>query len=79
MCPDTSHTAIEAIGGLNLPGGGGVAPPLKKTLREVKLLSSVNKLSRIIRTVVRNPTEFSKETKGPLSKTVSLKRRVSNP
>ena len=25
----TSHTAIKAIGGLNLPGGG--APPLKKT------------------------------------------------
>ena len=44
-------------------------PPLKKTLREVKLSSYVNEVSRIIRTVVRNPTEFFKETKGPLSKT----------
>ena len=69
MGPDTSHTAIEAIGGLNLPGGGGVAPPLKKTLREVKLLSYVNKVSRVIRTKIRNPTDFFKETKGPLSKT----------
>ena len=71
MGSDTSHTAIEAIGGLNLLGGGGLAP-LKKTLREVKLLSYVNEVSRIIRTVVRNPTEFCKETKGPLTKTVSL-------
>ena len=31
---NTSHTAIEAIGGLNLPGGGGGrCPPFEKTLR----------------------------------------------
>ena len=41
---DTSHTAIKAIGGLNLPGGGGVAPFEENTLREVKWSSSVKKL-----------------------------------
>ena len=40
----TSHTAIEAIGGLNLPGGGAKPPFAKNTLREVKLLSFVKKL-----------------------------------
>ena len=43
----TSHTAIEAIGGLNLPGGGALAPFEKCTLREVKWLSSVNKVNSI--------------------------------
>ena len=27
---DTSHTAIEAIGGSNLPGWGGLRPPFGK-------------------------------------------------
>ena len=27
---DTSHTAIEAIGGLNLPGGGGLKKHIKR-------------------------------------------------
>ena len=57
---------------------GGFAP-VWKTLREVKLLSYVNEVGKIIRTLVRNSTEFCKETKGPLTKTVSLKRIVSNP
>ena len=48
MGSDTSPPAIEAIGGLNLPGGGGGVAPIEKTLREVKLLSYVNKVSRII-------------------------------
>ena len=43
------------------------------------MLSYVNEVGKIIRTLVRNPTEFCKETKGSLTKTVSLKRRVSNP
>ena len=68
MGSDTSHTAIKAIGGLNLPGGGGGAAPFQKPLREVKFLSYVNEAKRIIRTVVRNPTKFCKETKGPLQK-----------
>ena len=56
---NTSHNAIEAIGGLNLPGGGGAAP-FQKTLREVKLLSYVNEVGKIIRKLVRNSTEFCK-------------------
>ena len=63
---------------MNLPGGGGVAPFEENTLREVKWLSYVNEVSKIIGTVVRNPTEFCKETKELLTKTVSRKRRVSN-
>ena len=66
----TSHTALEAIGGLNLTGGG-------ETLREVKLLSSVSKFSRKIRTVVKNPTEFSKETKGRISKNCLTQKESS--
>ena len=41
-------------------------------------MSYVNEVSKIIGTVVRNPTEFCKETKELLTKTVSHKRRVSN-
>ena len=33
----TSHTAIEAIGGLNLPVGG-IRPPLESTLRTCKMV-----------------------------------------
>ena len=36
------------------------------------MLSHVNQVSRIIRTVVRNPIKFSKETQGPLLKTVRI-------
>ena len=68
MGSDTSHTAIEAIGGLNLPGGGGALPPFEKKLRGVNCWSYVNKVSRIIRTAVKNPTEFSKEPKGAFRK-----------
>ena len=53
FCPHTSHIAIEAIGGLNLPdGGGGFAPFEKCTLREVKWLSSVNKVNSIMYVVL---------------------------
>ena len=33
----SSHTAIKAIGGLNLPGGGGVSPHLGKNIKRVKI------------------------------------------
>ena len=58
--------------------GGGLAP-FEKNIKRGKLLIYVNEVSRIIRTVVRSPAEFPKETKGVLSKTVSPKRRVSSP
>ena len=38
---------------------GEALPAFEKTLREVKLLSHVNQVSRIIKTVVRNPIKFS--------------------
>ena len=81
---DTSHTAIEAIGGLNLPGGG-TSPFIEKThLGGVKWLSSVKKskipamsFSSVAVLLFISSREFYEDGHSPILKSPPFKNHLT--